>query len=143
MPEHHQALLLLSWHQGSCLLEQPLGHDYLMKMRLPINIIIVNTNCYTRNINRYYLISIKIIYHCKHYHQKYVIIYTPPFFCSSVSWDIAEYAPRNLKDPDLWKFSHLKKHFAWNIPSKVTEVKTGVDFSNTADNLTDEAITSL
>jgi hypothetical protein len=35
-------------------------------------------------------------------------------------------APRILKEPPLWKFSHLKYTVAFNILSMVEQVSTGV-----------------
>ena len=51
---------------------------------------------------------------------------TPAFFCSSVNRERALYAPRNLKAPIRWKFSHLRYTLAPTIPLRVLDVRTGV-----------------
>jgi hypothetical protein len=51
---------------------------------------------------------------------------TPARRCSGVKRDSALNAPRNLKAPMRWKFSHLKKTEAPSASSTVREVRTGV-----------------
>src|SRR5262245_23871276 len=51
---------------------------------------------------------------------------TPAAFCCGVNCEMALNAPRNLKAPMRWKFSHLKKRRAPVIASAVEEVSTGV-----------------
>ena len=51
---------------------------------------------------------------------------TPRRASSSASDSTALQAPRNLKAPTFWKFSHLKKSRAPAMPSRVPQVSTGV-----------------
>src|ERR1700692_119928 len=51
---------------------------------------------------------------------------TPRFRAEASSLANALNAPRNLKAPMRWKFSHLKNTFAPVASSTVREVKTGV-----------------
>jgi hypothetical protein len=51
---------------------------------------------------------------------------TPPLRWARSNFDMALKAPRNLKAPMRWKFSHLKKNWAPQRSSAVLERSTGV-----------------
>ena len=51
---------------------------------------------------------------------------TPAWRCRASKRDRALNAPRNLKAPMRWKFSHLKNRLAPDASSAVREVSTGV-----------------
>ncbi len=51
---------------------------------------------------------------------------TPALRCRSSNCEMALKAPRNLKAPMRWKFSHLKNNSALSCRSAVAERSTGV-----------------
>src|SRR5690606_9507757 len=72
---------------------------------------------------------------------------TPAAFCSGLSWLMALYAPRNLKAPTRWKFSHFRKIWQPARASSVRDVCMGVRWamprSRSAAAATSESVSAI